>query len=200
MTIVCLDLEGVLIPEIWQEISQHTGITELRRTTRDVPNYNRLMRGRLSLLAEHNIKIDAIHNIISRIKPLDGAQDFLNTLRSRYQTIILSDTFVEFIKPLMAALGWPTIFCNNLCIDNNGFIVDYRIRQHDGKKKVISALHKLGFATFAAGDSYNDLRMIRKATHGALFRAPQRIQNAYRHFACYTEYEQLLEKITSVAQ
>lgn len=176
MHMVCLDLEGVLIPEIWINFAEKTGIEALRLTTRDIPDYDELMRGRLEILQEHRLTLHDIQQVIGTLSPLDGALEFLNDLRQKTQVVILSDTFTEFASPLMKKLLWPSIFCNDLVVDNSGMIVDYRLRQTDGKRKAVEALKGIGFSVFAAGDSYNDLTMIKAAHEGALFRAPQRIR------------------------
>jgi phosphoserine/homoserine phosphotransferase len=196
MDIVCLDLEGVLIPEIWINFAQKTGIEELRLTTREVPDYDILMRGRLSILKEHGLTLSDIQQVIGTLSPLEGALEFLNGLRSRTQVVILSDTFTEFAKPLMEKLAWPSIFCNDLVVDDSGMIVDYRLRQTDGKRKAVEALKGIGFRVFAAGDSYNDLTMIKTADSGALFRAPQRIlmeEPQLPHAQTYGEFNRIID-------
>lgn len=196
MDIVCLDLEGVLIPEIWINFAQKTGIEELRLTTREVPDYDILMRGRLSILKEHDLTLSDIQQVIGTLSPLEGALEFLNGLRSRTQVVILSDTFTEFARPLMEKLAWPSIFCNDLVVDESGMIVDYRLRQTDGKRKAVEALKGIGFRVFAAGDSYNDLTMIKTADSGALFRAPQRIlmeEPQLPHAQTYGEFNRIID-------
>ncbi len=188
MEVVCLDLEGVLVPEIWIAFAEATGIEELRLTTRDIPDYNVLMAGRIRILKEHNLTIKDIQKVISTIKPLEGAKEFLTSLREMTQVVILSDTFAEFASPLMAQLGWPTLFCNSLVIGEDGMIQDIKMRQLDGKRKAIEALRSIGFRTFAAGDSYNDLAMITKADGGCLFRAPANILKEYPELPLVTEY------------
>ena len=160
MEAVCLDLEGVLVPEIWIAFAEKTGIEKLRLTTRDIPDYHVLMNGRMNILREHGLTLKDIQDVIATIRPLDGAKEFLDKLRSITQVIILSDTFSEFASPLMKQLGWPTIFCNSLVLDDKGMLTGIRMRQEDGKRKAIEALRSCGFRTFAAGDSYNDLNMI----------------------------------------
>lgn len=196
MHMVCLDLEGVLIPEIWINFAQKTGIEELRLTTREVPDYDVLMRGRLDILKKHGLKLSDIQQVIGTLDPLEGALDFLNGLRSKTQVVILSDTFTEFARPLMEKLGWPSIFCNDLVVDGSGMIVDYRLRQTDGKRKAVEALKSIGFTVFAAGDSYNDLTMIKTADEGALFRAPKRIleeEPQLPHAQTYEEFDRIIE-------
>lgn len=196
MHMVCLDLEGVLIPEIWINFAQKTGIEELRLTTREVPDYDVLMRGRLDILKKHGLKLSDIQQVIGTLDPLEGALDFLNGLRTKTQVVILSDTFTEFARPLMEKLGWPSIFCNDLVVDGSGMIVDYRLRQTDGKRKAVEALKSIGFTVFAAGDSYNDLTMIKTADEGALFRAPKRIleeEPQLPHAQTYEEFERIIE-------
>lgn len=195
MHMVCLDLEGVLIPEIWINFAQKTGIEKLRLTTREVPDYDVLMRGRLEILKKQGLKLSDIQQVIGTLDPLEGALDFLNGLRAKTQVVILSDTFTEFAKPLMEKLGWPSIFCNDLVVDDSGMIVDYRLRQTDGKRKAVEALKSIGFTVFAAGDSYNDLTMIKTADEGALFRAPKRIvdeEPQLPHAQTYEEFDLII--------
>uniref|UniRef100_UPI0026ECE661 bifunctional phosphoserine phosphatase/homoserine phosphotransferase ThrH n=1 Tax=Gracilinema caldarium TaxID=215591 RepID=UPI0026ECE661 len=168
MKVVCLDLEGVLVPEIWIAFSEASGIPELRRTTRDEPDYDKLMRFRIALLKERGLKIRDIQSVINTMEPLDGARNFLHRLRSKTQVIILSDTFEEFARPLMAKLDYPTLFCNNLVIAEDGTVTDYRLRQRDGKMNAVRALKSINMDVFAAGDSFNDLAMIREADEGCL--------------------------------
>ena len=175
MTVVCLDLEGVLVPEIWIAFAEKTGLEELKRTTREEPDYHKLMNYRMDILRREGLGLKDIQDTISQIRPLEGAKDFLDELRGMCQVIILSDTFEEFAKPLMRQLGWPTIFSNSLLVDDDGMLKDIVMRAEDGKRRAIEALSSIGFRTFAAGDSYNDLSMIRKADAGCLFRAPKNI-------------------------
>jgi phosphoserine/homoserine phosphotransferase len=175
MHIVCLDLEGVLVPEIWIAVSKKTGIDELKLTTRDIPDYDVLMKKRIGILKEHNLKLKDIQDVISTLEPLDGGLEFLEELRVLTQVIILSDTFVQFAKPLMKKLRWPTLFCNSLVIDEKGMIADYRLRQKEGKKKAVESLKSLGFDIFSAGDSYNDLLMLKASKLGVLFCPPDSI-------------------------
>ncbi|MFA5513619.1 MAG: bifunctional phosphoserine phosphatase/homoserine phosphotransferase ThrH [Sphaerochaetaceae bacterium] len=193
--IVCLDLEGVLVPEIWISFAEKTGIEELKLTTRDVPDYDVLMRGRLKILREKNLKLKEIQQVISSMEPLDGALNFLNILRTKTQVIILSDTFNEFATPLMEKLRWPTLFCNHLITDQDGMIVSYKLRQNDGKFEAVKALQSIGFTVFAAGDSYNDLSMIKQADKGALFRSPKNIIEENGYLSHCTEYTELMEVI-----
>jgi len=195
MHLVCLDLEGVLVPEIWITFSEVTGIPELRRTTRDEPDYDKLMKYRLRILAEHNLKLKDIQKVIGSMSPLDGASGFLAALKERTQVVILSDTFSEFAKPLIAKLGYPTLFCNNLIIDSEGSIKDYLMRQKDGKRKSVEALKSLNFKIFAAGDSFNDLSMIRAADAGCLFRPPASIRTQCPDLPSVEDYEGLLKHI-----
>lgn len=192
MDIICLDLEGVLIPEIWINFAEKTGIENLRLTTREISDYDVLMRGRLEILREHGLTLADIQEVIGTMDPLPGAREFLEELRSKTQVVILSDTFSEFAQPMMRKLGWPTIFCNDLRIDAQGMITDYRMRQHDGKKKAILGLRSMGFRTFAAGDSYNDLSMIHTADCGALFRAPKNILDEEPELRLATTYEEFM--------
>lgn len=175
MNIVCLDLEGVLVPEIWIAFAEASGIPELKKTTRDEPDYDKLMRYRINLLKQHHLGLPDIQSVIGTMEPMEGAKEFLDGLRERTQVVILSDTFSEFAKPLMKKLGWPMLMCNSLVVDEHGVIQDYTMRLDDGKKKEIKAFRALNYRTFAAGDSYNDLAMIHEADGGCLFRAPKRI-------------------------
>lgn len=195
MEIVCLDLEGVLVPEIWIAFAEKTGIEKLRLTTRDVPDYDVLMKGRLDILREHDLKLSDIQSVISSIEPLEGAKEFLDELRSITQVVILSDTFREFASPLMKKLAWPTIFCNSLVVDDDGNITGYTLRQKDGKRKAIEHLQEMGFRCFAAGDSYNDLTMIKTADSGSLFRAPENILEEYPDLHLSTTYDDFLKTI-----
>ena len=195
MEVVCLDLEGVLVPEIWIAFAEKTGIEKLRLTTRDVPDYDVLMKGRLDILREHGLKLADIQSVISSIEPLEGAKEFLDELRSVTQVVILSDTFREFASPLMRKLAWPTIFCNSLVVDDDGNITGYTLRQKDGKRKSIEHLQAMGFRCFAAGDSYNDLTMIKTADSGSLFRAPENILEEYPELHLSTTYDDFLKTI-----
>ena len=195
MKIICLDLEGVLVPEIWIAFSEATGITELCRTTRDEPDYDKLMRFRLGLLKQHNLKLGDIQKVIGRMSPLEGAYDFARKVRERTQLVILSDTYEEFAKPLMEKLDWPTLFCNSLEVSSNGEITGYRLRQNEGKKHAVAAFHSLNMKIFAAGDSFNDLEMIKDADEGCFFRAPQKIILDYPAIQSTESYDGLLEKI-----
>ncbi|WP_320128041.1 bifunctional phosphoserine phosphatase/homoserine phosphotransferase ThrH [uncultured Sphaerochaeta sp.] len=200
MDIVCLDLEGVLIPEIWINFAEKTGIEQLRLTTREVPDYDKLMTSRLEILRQHNLKLSDIQDVISTMKPLDGAFEFLEELRSMTQVVILSDTFSEFAQPLMKQLRWPMLWCNDLTVGENGMIEGYRMRLHDGKRQAIEALRKLNFRTFAAGDSYNDLTMIHTADGGCLFRAPQKILEKEPTLKLATTYDEFLQIIREFLQ
>ncbi|MDR0561269.1 MAG: bifunctional phosphoserine phosphatase/homoserine phosphotransferase ThrH [Spirochaetaceae bacterium] len=197
MRILCLDLEGVLVPEIWIAFSEAVGIPEFRRTTRDEPDYDKLMRFRIDLLDRHGLKLADIQRVIGTMEPLEGAGDFTDTLRSMTQLIILSDTYQEFAMPLMAKLKYPTLFCNSLVTDSDGKITGYRLRQKDGKKLSVQALRSLNMEVFAAGDSFNDLAMIRSADAGCLFRAPPAIREACPDIPCEDTYRGLLHKITA---
>ena len=195
MIICCLDLEGVLVPEIWIQVSNKTGIKDLRFTTRDIPDYDRLMKRRLLILKKHGIRLKDIQNVIGGISPLPGAKGFLDQLRARHQVIILSDTFQEFAKPLMKKLGQPSLFCNDLMIDKKGFIAGYRLRQSDGKEKAVKALRSIGFEVRAAGDSYNDITMLKAAHRGVLFDPPENIRKEFPMFKVARNYGQLLEAL-----
>ena len=195
MEIVCLDLEGVLVPEIWIAFAEKTGITELKRTTRDEPDYNKLMAWRMDILREHSLTLKDIQSTISEIKPLEGAKEFLDKLRAMTQVVILSDTFREFASPLMKQLGWPTILCNSLVVDENNMLSGMVLRQTDGKRKAIEGFRSMGFRTFAAGDSYNDLTMIHTADKGCLFRAPERILLEEPDLKLCTTYDEFFNEI-----
>jgi phosphoserine/homoserine phosphotransferase len=195
MNMVCLDLEGVLVPEIWITFAEATGIGELRRTTRDEPDYDKLMRFRLDILKKNNLKLPDIQRVISGIAPLPGALEFTNTLREKTQLVILSDTFEQFAKPLMEKLLWPSLFCNSLVVDNDGNVTAYALRQKNGKKEAIKAFKSMNMRIFTAGDSYNDLAMIRESDAGCLFRAPQQIQKDCADLICVDTYDELLSEI-----
>jgi len=195
MNMVCLDLEGVLVPEIWIAFSEATGIPELRRTTRDEPDYDKLMNFRLDILKKNNLKLPDIKKVISSMEPLDGAIEFSNTLREKTQLVILSDTFDQFAKPLMAKLSWPTLFCNSLETASDGTVTGYRLRQQNGKRKAIIAFKSMNMRIFAAGDSFNDLEMIREADGGCLFRAPDQIRKDCADLTCVDSFNDLQNKI-----
>jgi phosphoserine/homoserine phosphotransferase len=188
--LACLDLEGVLLPEIWIKFAEKTGIEELKLTTRDIPDYDELMQGRLSILREKNLKIQDIQDVIATLSPLDGAIDFLNWLKSEFQVIILSDTFYQFAGPLMKQLAYPTLFCHNLIIDDKGVIVDYKLRQQDQKTKAVKALQSLNLKVISAGDSYNDTGMLKQADAGILFCPPQRVIEEFPQFPVATNYDE----------
>jgi phosphoserine/homoserine phosphotransferase len=191
MIVACLDLEGVLVPEIWIEFSERTGIPELRRTTRDEPDYDKLMKWRIALLAERGFALADIQRVIAGMAPLPGAREFVDWLRGRMQVVILSDTFNQFAQPLMQQLGWPTLFCHDLVTDGAGRIVDYRLRQPDAKRQAVIALRSLNFRTIAAGDSYNDTRMLAEADHGVLFRPPENVIREFPQFPVTRDYDEL---------
>jgi phosphoserine/homoserine phosphotransferase len=189
--IACLDLEGVLVPEIWISVAERTGIEALRRTTRDEPDYDRLMRGRLEILARHGLGLPDIQRVIRAMRPLEGAPEFLDWLRQRFQVLVLSDTFYEFADPLMAQLGRPTLFCHRLETDAAGRIVGYRIRLADQKRLTVRALHGLAFEVVAAGDSYNDTAMLAEADAGILFRPPENVVREFPDFPVARTYDEL---------
>jgi len=191
LELACLDLEGVLIPEIWIAFAEKTGIEELRATTRDIPDYDVLMKQRLGLLDQHGLTIDDIQQVIATLEPLPGAADFLNWLRERFQVIILSDTFYEFSQPLMRQLGWPTLLCHRLITDEQGRVVDYKLRQTDPKRASVKALHSLNYRVIAAGDSYNDTTMLSEAEVGILFHAPQNVIDEFPQFPSVQTFEEL---------
>ena len=191
MYIVCLDLEGIFVPEIWIGVAEKTGIEELRFTTRDIPDYDKLMKRRLEILKRAHLKIRDIQRVIQSIDPLDGAVEFLDWLRDRFQLIIVSDTFVEFADPILKKLNRPTIFCNSLIIDPDGTIVSYQLRQRDGKRYVVKALKGIGFKVIAIGDSYNDTTMLGEANKGIFFRPPESIKKEFPNFRVIGTYEGL---------
>ncbi len=191
MELACLDLEGVLIPEIWIAFADKTGIDELRATTRDIPDYNVLMKQRLSLLDQHGLRLPDIQDVIGTLEPLPGAADFLDWLRERFQIIILSDTFYEFSEPLMRQLKWPTLFCHRLITDEDGKVVDYKLRQPDPKRASVKAFHSLNYRVIAAGDSYNDTTMLSEADVGILFHAPQTVIDEFPQFQAVKDFEAL---------
>ena len=200
MEIICLDLEGVLVPEIWIAFSEKTGIPELRITTREEPDYDKLMKYRMNILREHNLTLKDIQDVIATIRPLEGAREFLDKVREITQVVILSDTFTEFAKPLMRQLGWPTILCNSLIVDEKGMLTGMRLRQQDGKRKAIDGFRSMNFRTFAAGDSYNDLTMIRKADKGCLFRAPANILKEEPDLKLCTTYDEFFAEIKAFVE
>ena len=189
--IVCLDLEGVLVPEIWINVAETTGIEALRITTRDEPDYDKLMRQRIAILETHRLRLRDIQSVIGRMGPLEGAQEFLAWLRGEHQVIILSDTFYEFAAPLMAQLGHPTLFCNSLIVDGDDRVRDYRIRLQDGKRKAVMALKLLNLDVIAAGDSYNDTTMLAEADAGILFRPPDNVVREFPQFPVTRTYAEL---------
>lgn len=193
MHIICSDLEGVFVPEIWINVAERTGIAELRLTTRDVPDYDVLMKRRLSILAAHNLKLKDITDVIATMEPMPGARAFLDWLRERTQVVIVSDTFAEFARPLMAKLGWPTLLCHNLTLDASGAITDYNLRQPDGKRKVVEAFKSLNYKVLAMGDSYNDTNMLKEADVGVLFRPPQNVVKEFPQFPVVITYDGLRE-------
>ena len=195
MFITCLDLEGVLVPEIWIAFSEASGIPELKRTTRDEPDYNKLMRWRLGILREHGLGLKEIQETIDRIDPLPGAREFLDELRSMTQAVILSDTFEEFAKPLMRKLGWPTIFCNQLVVAPDGSITDFRLRTENTKYATVRAFQSVGYETIACGDSFNDLAMIRASKAGILFRSTEAIKRDNPDLPACDSYDALLANI-----
>lgn len=191
MEIACLDLEGVLIPEIWIDFAERTGIDELRATTRDIPDYDILMRQRLRILREHKLGLPDIQAVISDMAPMPGAPEFVDWLRERFQVVILSDTYYEFAQPLMRQLGFPALFCHRLESDETGMIVNYHLRQKDPKRESVKAFHSLKYRVIAAGDSYNDTTMLSEAEAGILFRAPDHVIREFPQFPAVHEYEDL---------
>ncbi len=195
MNIVCLDLEGVLVPEIWVAFAEETGIQELKKTTRDEPDYDKLMKWRLGVLKEHGLGLKEIQDVIRTIDPLPGAKEFLDELRSFTQVILISDTFTQFASPLMEKLGWPTLFCNSLEVAENGEITGFKMRVEQSKLTTVKALQSIGFDTIASGDSYNDLGMIQASKAGFLFRSTDKIKADYPDIPAYETYEELLSAI-----
>lgn len=198
MNVVCLDLEGVLVPEIWIAFSKASGIPELSRTTRDEPDYNKLMNFRLNILKEHGLGLKEIQDTIAKIDPMPGAKEFLDELRSMTQVLILSDTFTQFATPLMKKLGWPTLFCNELEVAEDGMVTGFRMRCEKSKLTTVRALQSIGFDTIAAGDSFNDLGMIQASKAGFLFRSTEAIRKEYPELEAFEEYDDLLAAIRKV--
>jgi phosphoserine/homoserine phosphotransferase len=195
MKLVCLDLEGVLVPEIWISFSEAAGIKELRLTTRDVPNYDTLMKRRIGILEQHSLKLQDIQKVIAGMDPLAGAREFLDALREKTQVVILSDTFDQFAKPLMKKLAWPTLFCNTLLVNGTGAIHGYRLRRQDGKKTAVAGFKNMGFTVSAVGDSYNDITMLKTADKGYLFRPPLTIAQEYPELPVAQDHKELLNLI-----
>ena len=195
MNVVCLDMEGVLVPEIWIAFAEASGIPELKKTTRDEPDYDKLMKYRIAILKEHGLGLKEIQAVIEKIDPMPGAREFLDALRAETQVIILSDTFTQFAMPLMKKLGYPTIFCNELVVGDNGEIVDYKMRCEKSKLTTVKALQSCGFETIASGDSFNDLGMIEASKAGFLFKSTEAIKRDYPQYPAYEEYDELLAAI-----
>jgi phosphoserine/homoserine phosphotransferase len=197
--IACLDLEGVLVPEVWIAFAERTGIDALRATTRDIPDYDVLMKQRLRILAEHNLGLPDIQAVIADIKPLDGAVEFVDWLRERFQVIILSDTFYEFAAPLMRQLGWPTLLCHKLICDENGRVTDYQLRQANPKRQAVVALKSIYYRVIAAGDSYNDTTMLAEADAGILFHAPDNVIREFPQFPAVHTFEDLKKEFVKAS-
>jgi phosphoserine/homoserine phosphotransferase len=200
MLLACLDLEGVLIPEVWINFAERTGIDALRMTTRDEPDYDVLMKMRLEILAEHGLGMPDIQQVIGGLRPLDGAAAFVDWLRERFQVVILSDTFYQFAAPLMAQLGYPTLFCHDLVIEDDGRVSDYRIRMPDQKRAAVKAFHGLNFKVIATGDSYNDTSMLGEADAGILFRPPNNVIAEFPQYPVATTYDALRAEFTAAAE
>ncbi|MGP1587178.1 MAG: bifunctional phosphoserine phosphatase/homoserine phosphotransferase ThrH [Treponemataceae bacterium] len=200
MYVTCLDLEGVLVPEIWIAFAEKTGISDFRRTTRDEPDYNKLMNWRIDLLKKHGLGLKEIQSVIAEIKPMDGAKEFMKELRRITQVIILSDTFTQFALPLMEQLDMPTIFCNELVVGNDGVITGFKLRQDNGKFHAVKALQDIGFKVIAGGDSFNDLGMIHQAEKGFLFRSTEKIIADNPEIQAFTQYSDLLETVRKVVK
>ena len=195
MVITCLDLEGVLVPEIWVAFAEASGIPELKKTTRDEPDYDKLMKYRLDILNSHGLGLKEIQDVIETIEPMEGAKEFLDELRSMCQVIIISDTFTQFAAPLMKKLGWPTIFCNTLVVSDDGKVTDYKMRVENTKYTTVKALHSIGYETIASGDSYNDLGMIRASKAGFLFKSNDKIKEENPDIVAYDTYDELMAAI-----
>ena len=198
MNFLCSDLEGVFIPEVWINVAEKTGIPELRRTTRDEPDYGKLMRFRMALLREKGLKLKDIQDVIATIRPIDGALELLEWIKQQVPMVIVSDTFIQFADPLMAQLNRPTLFCNELVIDGEGYITDFLLRQHDQKRKVVQALQNLNYTVIAMGDSYNDTSMMAQAEYGILFCPPENVKKDFPQFPVAMDYDRLKEIIQSV--
>jgi phosphoserine/homoserine phosphotransferase len=198
MNFLCSDLEGVFVPEVWINVSEKTGIPELRRTTRDEPDYGKLMRFRMNVLLENGLKLKDIQDVIATIRPLEGAVEMLEWIKQRMPMVIVSDTFSQFADPLLAQLGQPTLFCNELVIDTEGFIANFQLRQHDQKRKVVQALQNLNYTVIAMGDSYNDTSMLSQAEYGILFRPPENVVRDFPHFPIATDYDGLRSLIADL--
>ena len=191
MDVICLDLEGVLLPEIWKGVANKTGIKELELTTRNIPDYNELMSNRLRIMNQNQLDLSVLQEVVSQLEPLTGAKDFLDWLRTEFQVVILSDTFYEFAKPLIAQLGWPTLFCHHLEVENDNKITGYRLRMEDHKRMAVQSLKRLKFNVKAAGDSYNDISMLKAADEGYLFNAPSSIIKEFPEFSTFNNYDKL---------
>jgi phosphoserine/homoserine phosphotransferase len=200
MYIVCSDLEGVLVPEVWINVARWTGIDELKLTTRDISDYNALMKRRLEILKQHGITINDIQKVISLLELMPGAMDFITWLHGRVQMVVVSDTFREFADPLLEKMGWPVLFCHHLTIDRDGNITDFNLRQTDAKKKVVEALQNLNFKVIAVGDSYNDLSMLRQAEFGILYKPPQNVIDDNKDIKVVNSYSQLKNLVTGILE
>jgi len=197
---VCCDLEGVLVPEVWINVARWTGIDELKLTTRDIVDYNALMKRRLEILKQHGITINDIQKVISLLELMPGALDFINWLHGRVQMVVVSDTFREFADPLLEKIGWPVLFCHHLTIDKDGNITDFNLRQTEAKKKVVEALQNLNFKVIAIGDSYNDITMLRQAEHGILYRPPQNVIDDNQDIKAVASYSQLKHLVSEILE
>jgi phosphoserine/homoserine phosphotransferase len=200
MYIVCSDLEGVLVPEVWINVARWTGIDELKLTTRDISDYNALMKRRLDILKQHGITINDIQKVISLLELMPGALDFINWLHGRVQMVVVSDTFREFADPLLEKMGWPVLFCHHLTIDKDGNITDFNLRQNDAKKKVVEAIQNLNFKVIAIGDSYNDISMLRKAEYGILYKPPQNVIDDNQDIKAVNSYSQLKNVVSGILE
>jgi len=198
MKIICADMEGIFTPEIWIRVAKKTGIEELKLTTRDISDYDVLMKKRLGILAENGLKLKDITDVIETMDPLEGALDFLNWAREQTQIVVVSDTYAEFARPLLRKLGWPTLFCNTLTIGPDGSITDYNLRQQDGKRKTVLSLRRLNYHILAVGDSYNDITMLKEADAGVLFKPPENVRNEYPELPATYNYDELKDVMASL--
>lgn len=200
MKIACLDLEGILIPEIWIAFAEYTGIDDLRLTTRDVPDYDQLMQRRLGILREHNLGLRDIQTVISRMQPLDGAEEFLDWLRQRFQVVLVTDSFYEFVMPFTRQMGYPLVLCHNLQVDEEGFVTDYVLRKRDWKRDVVRAFHDLNYRVISCGDSYNDVSMLKESDAGILFRPPDNVAAEFPGYVLTQDYQELREAFLDAAE
>ncbi len=200
MKIACLDLEGILIPEIWVAFAEYTGIDALKLTTRDVPDYDELMQRRLGILKENNLLLRDIQNVISRMQPLEGAGQFLDWLRERFQVVLITDSFYEFVMPFMRQMGYPIVLCHNLQVDEDGFVTDYVLRKRDWKRQVVKVFHNLNYRVISCGDSYNDVTMLKESNAGILFRPPENVAAEFPQYIVTQDYHEMREAFLDAAE